>query len=142
MWGRIRPRPTPTVDRIAPPSHLRDGIRLTGVSFSYDPERVALRDVNLHLPAGSTIALVGAVMPYLEKADPNVPGQVGAPIPGVVSTIAIELNQRVAKGDRLLVMEAMKMQSTVYSPVAGSVKQLLVGPGAHVEAKDLLLAIE
>jgi pyruvate carboxylase len=48
----------------------------------------------------------------------------------------------VKKGDRLLVMEAMKMQSTVYSPVAGLVKQLLVTPGAHVEAKDLLLVIE
>ena len=36
----------------------------------------------------------------------------------------------------------MKMQTTVYSPVAGSVKQLLVAPGAHVEAKDLLLVIE
>jgi biotin carboxyl carrier protein len=36
----------------------------------------------------------------------------------------------------------MKMQSTVYSPVAGTVKQMLVQPGQHVEAKDLLLSIE
>ena len=46
------------------------------------------------------------------------------------------------KGDRLLVMEAMKMQSTVYAPVAGTVKQLLVTPGQQVEAKDLLLVVE
>ncbi len=39
-------------------------------------------------------------------------------------------------------MEAMKMQSTVYAPVAGTVKQLLVHPGQQVEAKDLLLVIE
>jgi pyruvate carboxylase len=39
-------------------------------------------------------------------------------------------------------MEAMKMQSTVYAPVGGTVKQLLVQPGQKVEAKDLLLVIE
>jgi len=55
--------------------------------------------------------------------------------------VAVELNQAVKKGDRLLVMEAMKMQSTVYAPIAGTVKQLLVQPGQHVEAKDLLLEI-
>ena len=60
----------------------------------------------------------------------------------MVSTVAVELNQQIKKGDRLLVMEAMKMQSTVYAPVGGTVKQLLVQPGQHVEAKDLLLVIE
>ena len=54
----------------------------------------------------------------------------------------IELNQKIEKGDRLLVMEAMKMQSTVYSPVGGTVKQMLVKTGQHVESKDLLLVIE
>ena len=53
------------------------------------------------------------------KADPAQTGQIGAPIPGVVSTVAVQLGQTVKKGDRLLVMEAMKMQSTVYAPVVG-----------------------
>jgi pyruvate carboxylase len=75
------------------------------------------------------------------KADPAQPGQIGAPIPGVVSTVAVELGQTLKKGDRLLVMEAMKMQSTVYAPVGGKVTQMLVQPGQHVEAKDLLLVI-
>src|SRR5262249_2358562 len=76
------------------------------------------------------------------KADPNVPGQIGAPIPGVVSTVAVELNQQIKKGDRLLVMEAMKMQGTVYSPVGGTVKALHVHPGQQVESKDLLRVID
>ena len=71
-----------------------------------------------------------------------MPGQIGAPIPGVVSTVAVELNQQIKKGDRLLVMEAMKMQSTVYSPVGGTVKAVYVHPGQQVESKDLLLIIE
>ena len=36
----------------------------------------------------------------------------------------------------------MKMQSTVYAPIAGKVVQRLVEVGAHVEAKDLLMVIE
>ena len=76
------------------------------------------------------------------RPTPMQPGQIGAPIPGVVSTVAVELNQKLKKGDRLLVMEAMKMQSTVYAPVAGTVTQVLVQPGQQVEAKDLLLVIE
>jgi biotin carboxyl carrier protein len=39
-------------------------------------------------------------------------------------------------------MEAMKMQSTIYSPVPGTVRQLVTHPGQRVEAKDLLLVLE
>jgi pyruvate carboxylase len=108
-----------------------DGTRTVFFELNGQPREVTVRDRSLDIK-----------QPAKQKADPNQPGQVGAPIPGVVSTVAVELNQKIQKGDRLLVMEAMKMQSTVYAPAAGTVKQLLVQPGAHVEAKDLLLVIE
>jgi pyruvate carboxylase len=76
------------------------------------------------------------------KADPGNPGHVGAPIPGMVASIAVEAGQQVAKGDRLLVMEAMKMQSTVYAPVRGKISQVLTQVGQSVEAKDLLVVID
>jgi pyruvate carboxylase len=60
----------------------------------------------------------------------------------MVGSVAVELNQQVAKGDRLLVLEAMKMQSTVYAPIGGKVVQILAQVGQNVEAKELLLAIE
>ncbi len=108
-----------------------DGTRTVFFELNGQPREVSVRDRSLEVKEAPK-----------PKADPNVPGQIGAPIPGVVSTVAVELNQKLAKGDRLLVMEAMKMQSTVYSPVGGTVKQMLVQPGQHVEAKDLLLVIE
>ena len=107
-----------------------DGTRTVFFELNGQPREVTVRDRKLEVKQQPRI-----------KADPAQPGQIGAPIPGVVSTVAIELGQTVKKGDRLLVMEAMKMQSTVYSPVAGTVKQMLVLPGQHVEAKDLLLEI-
>jgi pyruvate carboxylase len=75
------------------------------------------------------------------KADPNNPSHVGAPLPGMVTTVAIEPNQSVEKGDRVLVIEAMKMQSTVYAPVAGKVTAIHAQAGQQVEAKDLLVVI-
>ena len=107
-----------------------DGTRTVFYELNGQPREVNVRDRKLEVKEAGR-----------PKADANQPGQIGAPIPGVVSTVAVELNQAVQKGDRLLVMEAMKMQSTVYAPVAGKVTQVLIQPGAHVEAKDLLLVI-
>jgi pyruvate carboxylase len=108
-----------------------DGTRTVFFELNGQPREVTVRDRKLEAKA-----------PVRPKADPLQRGQIGAPIPGVVSTVAVELNQKIQKGDRLLVMEAMKMQSTVYSPLAGTVTQMLVKSGQHVESKDLLLVIE
>ncbi|MGC9946245.1 MAG: pyruvate carboxylase [Bryobacteraceae bacterium] len=108
-----------------------EGFRTVFFELNGQPREVNIRDKSLEVKVAAA-----------PKADPARPGEIGAPIPGVVSTVAVELNQAVKKGDRLLVMEAMKMQSTVYAPVGGKVTQVLVQPGRHVEAKDLLLVVE
>ena len=76
------------------------------------------------------------------KADPANPGHVGAPIPGAVTSIMVETGDSVSKGDRLLVIEAMKMQTTVYAPIAGKLVERLVQVGETVDTKDLLVVIE
>ena len=58
-----------------------------------------------------------------------------------MTSIAVEVGSPVEKGDKLLVMEAMKMQTTVNAPIAGKVKRLAVQPGQTVEPKDLLVEI-
>jgi pyruvate carboxylase len=108
-----------------------EGYRTVFFELNGQPREVNIRDRSRQVTVAAK-----------PKADPAVPGHVGAPMPGVVTSIAAELNQEVAKGDRLLVMEAMKMQTTVYAPVSGKVTQKLVHPGEHVDAKDLLLVIE
>ncbi len=108
-----------------------DGTRTVFFELNGQPREVTVRDRSLDVKQRAA-----------PKADPNQPGQIGAPIPGVVSTVAVQMNQVIEKGGQLLVMEAMKMQSTVYAPVGGRVTQVLVQPGQHVEAKDLLLVIE
>ncbi|MCB1800190.1 MAG: pyruvate carboxylase [Gammaproteobacteria bacterium] len=73
------------------------------------------------------------------KADPDDPRQVGAPIPGKVSEIAVGVGHKVAKGDPLFTLEAMKMYTTVNAPMAGIVKSIEIEAGTTVDAKDLLL---
>jgi pyruvate carboxylase len=108
-----------------------DGTRTVFFELNGQPREVSIRDRSLEVKVEAK-----------PQADPGQPGQIGAPIPGVVSTVAVELNQEIGKGERLLVMEAMKMQSTVYAPAAGRITRLLVQPGQQVAAKELLLVIE
>ncbi|MBK5290783.1 MAG: pyruvate carboxylase [Acidobacteriia bacterium] len=108
-----------------------DGTRTVFFELNGQPREVTIRDRSLEVKVASRA-----------KADANHAGHVGAPIPGAVTSIAVELSQQVAKGDKLLVMEAMKMQTTITAPVAGKVVQRLVQNGEQVEPKDLLLVIE
>ncbi|MGM0583505.1 MAG: pyruvate carboxylase [Pseudomonadota bacterium] len=75
------------------------------------------------------------------KADPDDPGQAAAPMPGVIASVAVEAGRPVRKGDLLVTIEAMKMETGIHAERDGLVRELLVSPGAQVEAKDLLLRI-
>ena len=67
--------------------------------------------------------------------------QVGAPIPAMVSSVNATVGQKVKKGDKLIVLEAMKMQTTVYSLSDGVVDKFEVQIGDQVESKDLLVQL-
>ena len=75
------------------------------------------------------------------KADLADATQVAAPIPGLIATLAVSVGTKVTKGDKLLMMEAMKMQNTVYAPCDGVVAELHVALRDTVESKDLLIKI-
>jgi pyruvate carboxylase len=62
-------------------------------------------------------------------------------MPGKVSSVAVKPGQKVASGERLLSIEAMKMETAVYSPRDGLVTELLVKAGTVVEARDLLAVL-
>jgi pyruvate carboxylase len=76
------------------------------------------------------------------KAEAGNPRHVGAPMPGLVVTVTAAPGEEVAKGQKLLTLEAMKMETTLYAEQAGRVAEVLVRPGTQVEAGDLLLRFE
>ncbi len=73
------------------------------------------------------------------KADLSDPLQVAAPIPGLVVTVSTSVGAKVAKGDRLFMMEAMKMQTSVYAAEDGVVEAIHAAVGDTVESKDLIV---
>jgi pyruvate carboxylase len=75
------------------------------------------------------------------KVEPNNPRHVGAPMPGTVSTVAVAAGQKVARGDVVVTLEAMKMQTAVRSEADGEVAEVLVRPSSQVDAKDLLVVL-
>jgi len=108
-----------------------DGTRTVFFELNGQPREVTVRDRSLQ-----------AKVEARAKADPSQPGHVGAPIPGAITSISVDVGGKVSKGDRLMVLEAMKMQSTIYAPVSGKVTRKFVSVGEKVDAKDLLLTIE
>jgi len=69
------------------------------------------------------------------------PRQLGAPMPGVVVTVSAVVGARVARGDPLLTLEAMKMETAVRAESDGEVAEVLVRPGQPVDVKDLLVVL-
>lgn len=75
------------------------------------------------------------------KADPADPLQMGAPIPGIVTSLAVSVGTKVAKGDKILTLEAMKMQTTLYAAADGVVDAIYAQVGDNVESKTLLVRL-
>jgi pyruvate carboxylase len=76
------------------------------------------------------------------KAEPGNPLHLGAPMPGVVATVAVAPGAKVRRGDTLLTLEAMKMETAVRAEAEGEVAEVAVRPGQAVEAKDLLVVLK
>ena len=77
-----------------------------------------------------------------QKADEGNASHVGAPMPGVVSTVAVEAGHEIKAGDVILSIEAMKMETALHAEVDGVVAEVYVKPGDQIDAKDLLVRFE
>ena len=118
-------------------------IRLINVS---EPEKDGRRTVTVELNgmtretfiADKQLAPKAKLRP---KADLKNPSQVPAPIPGLIASIAVSVGHKVNKGDKLLMLEAMKMQTTISAPIDGVVDEVHVALNDTVESKDLLMTL-
>ena len=81
----------------------------------------------------------GSAAKSRRKAEPGNDAHVGAPMPGVVSTLAVSQGQTVKAGDVLLSIEAMKMETALHAERDGMVGEVLVRAGDQIDAKDLLI---
>ena len=75
-------------------------------------------------------------------AKPAAGGAVKSPLPGVVLDIQVAVGDRVGTGQRLMILEAMKMENNIDSDREGTVKEIKVATGDSVLEGDVLLTIE
>ena len=75
-------------------------------------------------------------------ADPNDKSQTGASIPGMVCKVAVKPGDTVKRNDVLVVIEAMKMETSIVARMDGTVDEIFVKEGQSVKAGELLLTIK
>lgn len=125
---------------------LEKGVRLlVGLEAVGEPDPQGLRTVMFTLngqlrPIQIRDESVEVVSASVEKAEPHVPGQIGAPYAGSV-TLAVQEGQKVEPGQTVATIEAMKMEASITTPIAGTVRRLAIGQVQQLEGGDLILVI-
>lgn len=109
-----------------------DGRRVVYFELNGQPREIIVVDKTLG---------AGAVQARL-KADAGNAKHVAAPMPGAVVAVAVAPGEEVAAGAKLLTLEAMKMETTLYAERPGKVAEVLVRPGLQVEGGDLVIRFE
>jgi pyruvate carboxylase len=108
-----------------------DGVRTVFFELNGQPREVEVVDKSIETKAAKRI-----------KADPADPTHLAAAMPGMVIGVAISAGSQVTKGQKLLSLEAMKMETVINAQRDGEIAQLLVSSGSQVEAGDLLLILK
>jgi pyruvate carboxylase len=75
------------------------------------------------------------------KADPDNSKHIGAPMPGVVTSLGVKAGAEIKQGDLLLTIEAMKMETGIHAEFDGVISAVNVQPGDQIDAKDLLIEL-
>lgn len=75
-----------------------------------------------------------------EKANATIPGEVAAPYSGSV-TVSVQEGQKIRAGQPVAMIEAMKMESSITSPGAGTVPRAAIGSVQSLSGGDLILVV-
>ena len=109
-----------------------DGKRTVFFELNGQPREVLVQDRALGAGTG----------PARVKAEAGNPLHIAAPMPGAVVAVTVAVGEQVAAGQKLVTLEAMKMETTLHAERAGMVVEVLTKPGTQVEGGDLLIRFE
>lgn len=109
----------------------------TNYTVTLDQEKaVAAKPVAVAAPAPAQPAPAAAAKPAAGG------GAVKSPLPGVILDIKVAVGDAVKVGQRLMVLEAMKMETPINAPEAGVLAKLEVAEGQQVQSGALLAVIK
>ena len=122
-------------------------ISLNGRSYEVEVELAAPMtcaefDAYATAPAAVPAAAAPTEAPAAAPAAPVGAGEcVTAPMPGNILKVSVRVGDRVAEGQVLVILEAMKMENEIMAPCAGTVTQVLVQKGATVDTGAAMVVI-
>jgi 3-methylcrotonyl-CoA carboxylase alpha subunit len=133
--------------RIAGPNDGRVRVRIDGhlhwgrARADLEANAVEMNEATVLFDAGNAWSIG---LPHAGEVEANHgvgDGAILSPMPGLVISVDIAEGDPVAKGDRLLTVEAMKMEHTLRAPFDGIVGKLQVSPGARVSENQLVVTV-
>lgn len=108
-----------------------DGTRVVYFELNGQPREVVIKDESIKSTVATKV-----------KADPKKETHIGASMPGTVIKVLVSRDEKVEKGDHLMITEAMKMETTVQAPFSGFVKDIYVSNGEAIQTGDLLIELQ
>jgi len=119
-------------------------INVNGTSYEVEVEEVG-GVASAPVAAAVAAPVVASAPKAAPKAAPAAAvadgEQITAPMPGNIWDVKVAVGQKVAEGDVVLILEAMKMENEIMAPCAGTVASVQVEKGATVESGQVLLVI-
>ncbi|MPV49281.1 pyruvate carboxylase [Pseudactinotalea sp. HY160] len=104
--------------------------------------RTVMATLNNHLrPVEVRDSSATVTAETVEKADPSRPGHIAAPFAGAVTPV-VEVGEEVEAGQSVATIEAMKMEASITTPVAGTVQRVPAGTSRPVDGGDLVLVVD
>ena len=116
-------------------------ITLEGKTYEVGVEVLGGAPASYSPPPSAPIPVAPSIAPAAASAATtgSAASAVHSPMPGVVFKLRVALGQKVAKDEELIVLEAMKMESPLYAPCAGTVASITVKEGDSVHEGQLLI---
>lgn len=114
--------------------------RVEGERYETSIERVFEQTKRNSTRSSSLQSPVPSKSPSISAS--QMPGDVTAPMPGIIVSVLVKKDQKVKAGDVVAVMEAMKMENNIAATTAGVVKEIRVTAGQEVKGGEVLAVIE
>ena len=120
-------------------------VSVNGKAYSVEVEQTSSSAPPAVATAATSVATAPVATPPSPAPSPSGsggPGDVRAPISGVVLSIEAKVGDKVEPTTKILVLEAMKMENEIFAATSGTISQIHVGPQQEVREGDLLVTIE
>jgi len=113
-----------------------------GLQGIYSLKHDAFDDMHVFMDKGAAVIKHINRLSLVAAQDAHAGGGLNAPMPGKVVSFDVKAGDKVTKGQRVAVMEAMKMEHAITAPADGTVGELLYGAGEQVAEGAALLTLK